>query len=342
MKTITMIGPLPKPKGGVSIHIARLGKLVGDKFEIQFIDESFIIKNEYFNIRSKNLFRYFRMLWNTDIIHIHSGLTLLRVCHLIAGGLLPGKKIIVTLHAFEPRSTFEELLNKIFLRIADKIIVVSSEIHSRISLRSIVMKPAFLPPESANEPALPVIITNWIANVRHNGEFLIGANAFRIDFHNGNDLYGIDMCIKLMKTIVHDHNIPVSLIFVVASLSKSEQSFNRYQQQIRDWHLENNILLTSEDTSFVRLIDELDLVVRPTCTDGDALTIREALYLGKPVIASDVVSRPENTLLFKNRDTDDFRDKVLSVIIGKNHLTSIQESAESYHEFYLNLYSQLR
>ena len=149
------------------------------------------------------------------------------------------------------------------------------------------------------------------------------------------------MCIELIKTLVHDHNIPVSLIFVVASLSKSEQSFNRYQQQIKDWHLENNILLTSEDTSFVRLIEELNLVVRPTCTDGDALTIREALYLDKLVIASDVVGRPENTIVFRNRDANDFKEKVIAVISNNYSSNGVQASRESYQNYYLKLYTQL-
>ena len=47
-------------------------------------------------------------------------------------------------------------------------------------------------------------------------------------------------------------------------------------------------------------------MVRPTNTDGDALSIREAMYFKISVIASDVTTRPENTIIFKNRDLDDF------------------------------------
>lgn len=341
MKTITLIGPLPEPKGGVSIHILRLSKLIIGNFHIHFIDESPIIKDKYFNIRSKSLFRYFRMLWKTDIIHIHSGVTLLRIFHLVAGRLLPGNRVVVTLHSFEPRSGIEEILNKIFLRLAHQVIAVSSEIHSRTGLDSAVIKPAFLPPEPADEPALPEAITNWLIEAKNNDKFLIGANAFRIEFHNGNDLYGIDMCISLMESLVHDLDIPVSMIFVVASLSKSEQIFARYKQLIRDRNLEKHMLLTSADTSFVRLIGKLDLVVRPTCTDGDALTIREALYLGKPVIASDIVVRPDNTVLFKNRDADDFREKVISVITGEQSAIPSSETRDEYRKFYLKLYRQI-
>lgn len=45
-------------------------------------------------------------------------------------------------------------------------------------------------------------------------------------------------------------------------------------------------------------------LLRPTNTDGDAVSVREALWLGVPVIASDVVVRPAGTVLFRNRDAE--------------------------------------
>jgi len=36
-------------------------------------------------------------------------------------------------------------------------------------------------------------------------------------------------------------------------------------------------MLIQADLSFVKLIEITDMVLRPTCTDGDALTVRKAL-----------------------------------------------------------------
>jgi glycosyltransferase involved in cell wall biosynthesis len=45
-----------------------------------------------------------------------------------------------------------------------------------------------------------------------------------------------------------------------------------------------------------------DLFVRPTLADGDAISVREALGLGRPVVASDVGTRPPSAALFPAGD----------------------------------------
>jgi hypothetical protein len=53
-----------------------------------------------------------------------------------------------------------------------------------------------------------------------------------------------------------------------------------------------------------------NIFVRPTNTDGDAVSLREALYFKIPSVVSDAVSRPEGSVLFRNRDVNDFTLKV--------------------------------
>ncbi len=45
---------------------------------------------------------------------------------------------------------------------------------------------------------------------------------------------------------------------------------------------------------------------RPTNTYGNAISIRGTLYFGRPVVVSDVVNRPEGTVVFKSRDLASF------------------------------------
>ncbi len=57
------------------------------------------------------------------------------------------------------------------------------------------------------------------------------------------------------------------------------------------------------------LFEYIDIFLRPTNTDGDSLSIREAIYSGIPTIASDIVERPFGTITFKNRVVSDLFEK---------------------------------
>ena len=49
----------------------------------------------------------------------------------------------------------------------------------------------------------------------------------------------------------------------------------------------------------------VSVFVRPTICDGDSLSVREALALRVPVVASDTDFRPEGVILFRRGDVDD-------------------------------------
>ena len=62
------------------------------------------------------------------------------------------------------------------------------------------------------------------------------------------------------------------------------------------------------------LLQRADVVVRSTFADGDAITIREALALGVPVVASDTAFRPPGVILFRKGDVPDLLDKLKQVL----------------------------
>lgn len=62
------------------------------------------------------------------------------------------------------------------------------------------------------------------------------------------------------------------------------------------------------------LLGRADVVVRSTFADGDAITVREALALGVPVVASDTNFRPEGTTLFRKGDGADLLRKLIDVL----------------------------
>ena len=58
------------------------------------------------------------------------------------------------------------------------------------------------------------------------------------------------------------------------------------------------------------LFQRVDLFVRPTLSDGDSVSVREALYFNLPVVASDAVERPMGVHCFKQGDSQDFTETV--------------------------------
>jgi len=84
-----------------------------------------------------------------------------------------------------------------------------------------------------------------------------------------------------------------------------------------------------------------DIFIRSTTYDGDSVSIREALYLGKQVIASDSVSRPEGCLLFKTGNEKDLLNKI------KKTLKNIKENRRKpyvsidFADEIINIYTML-
>jgi len=91
------------------------------------------------------------------------------------------------------------------------------------------------------------------------------------------------------------------------------------------------------------VIKRLTLFLRPTYFDGDSLSVREALALGVPVIASDTDYRPEGVVLFRRGQINEFVDKiggVLSKNVPVSDHVPLQSSSRSA-ELLLSIYREL-
>jgi glycosyltransferase involved in cell wall biosynthesis len=342
--SMLLIGPIPPPAGGVSIHLWRLMFILKHDFSIDFVDESRNKKRGVFNIRELKFLSYFRKLLGSQVVSIHSGLNALRYFHILAAKIC-FRKVVLTLHAYpEEKKPLKKWLDECIFNRCDRIIAVNSDILERISLtpRKIQVMHAFLPPVMAEENALPVVIADQIKLAQSQGKTIICSNAWRLDRFNNEDLYGVDMCIEAVRSL-KQQGFKILFIFNIATIDMYGKQYDAYQQNISSLGLTEDFRLTNELLSFVRLMEKSDLAVRPTNTDGDSLSIREALFLGVPIIASDVLVRPEGTLLFSNRNQADFEEKIKSVLSAPRHhqLTDQRENLEHYRKSYQRLFTGL-
>lgn len=341
-KKILLTGPAPQNIGGVSMHLRRLEAMMAPYADFDIIDEGKVRHEGVFNLRSGNLFRYFSKINRSDIVHIHSGVPILRFGHIIAAKYIFRKPVFVTLHCNWKALGKWEKATIFFLRLADKVIAVNSESYNALAAgrnkSGLMLKEAFLPPDMEAEPELPAEITDFIDRKKDDGFRIAVSNAWRLVEHAGQDLYGLDMCIDAAASL-RDNGLKYVFIFVVPDAVGSRQRLDEANERLRQLNLTDRVILVERNLSFVRLAEAADIVVRPTNTDGDALTVREALWLGKPVVASDVVARPEGTILFKTRDSNDFIRAIRSTETYPSHETKVSSRNLDYLTFYKEIYN---
>ena len=333
-KKILLIGPYPPPYGGVSMHIKRLKALFSEGFDIDIVDESREKKEGIFNLRSLNIFGYLYKVLKTDIVHIHSGKFFFRMLHFSAASLFFRKKII-TVHGYEPgRGANIRPMDRVILNNCNKVIFVSKELADAFNVKHYIINEAFLPPDVKSEAEIPAEVANWIEQRKEQGYKICVANAWRLDKHENEDLYGLDLCISAAKKN-KEKGIKAATIFVVSDGSGAIKTA-QYKKMINEFELESCFLIWEAPLSFIKLIIHTDIVLRPTNTDGDALTVREGLFLGKPVVASDVVIRPEGTKLFKTRDAGSLAETIAEVL--NDDQQSVMDNQRSGVTHYLEYY----
>jgi hypothetical protein len=128
----------------------------------------------------------------------------------------------------------------------------------------------------------------------------------------------------------------------VSSIRHNQDIFTRSAELIKKLKLTDNFLLIHQELSFIKVMEYSDIIVRATNTDGDSLTVREALFLGKRVIASDIVKRPTGIVLFQNRNMNDLESKLLMLLSTKSNLKlskedGINNNIDNLRKFYREL-----
>ena len=353
---IDIIGSYPPPYGGMSIHVQRLSEHL-EKIGINHtIYDTTALRNAQALPRKgkhvvaitsplKWLLKYFFQN-DADLVYLCVGSSWkLRLYFGLIIGLIRRKKVIIVIggndlswpYAIsclrEPDASFSgKLVTKLVicsLKQASFIVCVNPDISSLmlslgIKPSRIETIPGFVPPLVKKEDMTEIPQEVWGFIENHSP--IISANAFRIRFYQNQDLYGIDMCIELCASLKSAYP-QIGFVFNLPDIGDYDY-FNELKRRITEKGIEDNFLFQTEPYQFYPILMKSDVFVRPTNTDGDAVSLREALYLKTPSVASDVVPRPEGTVLFKNRDVADFIARVKMVWDNYGYYKSKMESLE--------------
>ena len=173
--------------------------------------------------------------------------------------------------------------------------------------------PPFIPPDVQEAPGITENFPDSLRSFLSRHKPVIAGNAFKVVLdEQGRDLYGIDMTIELLKSLRRAFP-DAGVVFAIAVEEKSEY-LSALEQRIRDYGLTESFHIFTGNRELWPLFGMVDVMVRPTTTDGYGISIAEALLLKTPAVASDVCERPEGTTLFRCRDQSDFEDKVFECL----------------------------
>ncbi len=363
MRKISIFGIYPPPIGGVSIHIERASKKLQDLKLLECVYNFGNHKQNSFSIpyvRNINISERYDVIgylfWlikfglrdKSYLIHFHNNQY--GSFAILFMKFFFRKKILITIHDQMrlQRKTkwyriwyvkpFVSMLFKqrdlYWIAVND---TIKKQLEERgVNPRKISMIPAFISAEVL-ETEIPEHQIRDFINL-HSPILSIYVMSTRVE--NGFDVYGLDIALQLTARLKEKFN-KVGLIAILPGV-KSDTVMADYEKIIQSENLDKNVLIFTHCVQYpMQIWRKSDIFLRPTSTDGDSLTVREALKVKTIVLASDVTIRPKGTVLFKNRNCDDFFSKAEYILKNQEQLKNELVEITDYFNELLSLYKKI-
>ncbi len=168
---------------------------------------------------------------------------------------------------------------------------------------------AFLPPTEEQQD--PKWLPGHVAEFLEQHSPVILVNGAVATFRN-QDKYGIRHAV-LSAALLKKKYPRLGLIFVSTGVQHKKEMAS-LQDVIDQSGLGDDFLLAENLPELVPLISASDVLLRTTATDGDSLIVRESLLAQTPVVATDVVERPDGVVCFPYGDVDALSSQITAVL----------------------------
>lgn len=342
---VLQLGPYPPPEGGVSRNMLAIRDEVvgrGDQCSIIATTRSSSIDGAPDVFHPDGPLALIRLLASIkfDVLHLHVGGDInARVMGLAAAAAFFGRdKCVLTLHSGQfPLSAAaanarpNSIRGRIFNRFS-KIIAVSDPIAN-------VFRRYGVPSDRLEvvvpfEPKLPdpavKLPPEMQAFVDRHSPLILSVGGLEPDY---DPIFQIEAFRGILA------EFPDAGLMIVGEGSmrphiESEIRSCEYGDRI---HLAGNV----EHDNVLHLINVADTLIRTTLFDGDAISVRESLFLGTPVVATDTGDRPEGTRIYKPGDIADFLGEVRSAVTAEKIPLEITAPQTSNIQKVLSIYDHL-
>jgi glycosyltransferase involved in cell wall biosynthesis len=315
---VLQLGPYPPPHGGVQSNLVAIRTFLRRQgvpcAVVNITRQRRPDSDEVYYPRTAVGLILLLLRLDYDIIHLHIGGMLTRrllglalVCT-----LLPGRKSVMTFHSGgyptspEGRSTGPNSLAGFVLRRFDGLIGVNPEIvalFQRLGVpkdRTRLIYPHSFLLEDQPTPILPQPLASFLST---HDPSLLSVGLLEPE-------YDLPLQIEVLGKV--RERFPSAGLVLIGSGSLEQD----LQEKIRTCQYAEHILLCGDvpHAETVGAISSADLMLRTTLYDGDAVSVREALHLSTPVIASDNGMRPSGVILIPKSDLPALLDAIVRVL----------------------------
>ena len=321
---VLFVGPYPPPHGGISVHVwsahARM-KRMGQQSSVLNVDPRAPESDAYIKISGapgllREVVRHVCDDWSLNVHtngHNPKSWFIALACGIAAQA---GPEATLTLHsglapAYIRGSAFwKRQITRLACLLYSRIVCVNSEIAETVAQlgvarRQIEIAPAFLPVGMPDVNLTPEI-ESW---VRKHSPLLSATMFFRPE-------YGFDVLVTAMLRLKEE------LPDIGCMVMGSGEDRGAAEDLVARSGLSESLYLAGDldHETCLALMARSAAFVRPTFRDGDSISVREAISMHVPVVASDVGTRPDGTLLFEAGDVDGFVKTVRTVLRGSTEL----------------------
>jgi glycosyltransferase involved in cell wall biosynthesis len=342
---VLQLGPYPPPEGGITRNMLAIRERLrekGHRCSIIATSRSASIDGEPGVSHPRSAAELIKLLRRSDhdVLHLHVGGDISRrvLSLALAATVFGGPRTVLTMHSGgyartddAKRASPESARGRIFRRFSG-IIAVNDELADMFrrygvdaSWISVIAPHALEPPDEtvAVDPRLKAFCEN-------HSPLLVAVGGLEVD-------YEPMFLVAAIEDILRDH--PRAGLMIVGSGSMK----NEVESAVAASGNADAICLAGDvpHAQALHLIQRADVMLRTTLFDGDAISVREALFFGTPVIATDNGMRPEGVRLIAQGDRAGLLERIREALNAKSEREPTLEADHSNIERVIDLYSSL-
>jgi len=301
---IILVGPYPPPAGGMAHHVKALLELTKKEgigavvFDINKNSANNVIPIAGRKELSKKI-----IASPAKCVHIHADSFDLHyhVPVAILAAKISKKVAITSIHSgntgdyYISASTLKKLLIKYVIRKSDLLILDNNLLEKFVKSLGRKKETFIISPFVSSDLTfenLPEALD----------EFAKKSRPLFMSCGNPRAVYQFDKVIAAFAGFVRDN--PTAGLVITQTDESDEKGWQKLKEAAERFEVGARIRFEAglSHEQFLELLRRADAFIRFTTHDGDSLSVREALALGVPVIATDTGARPDGVVLVKTFD----------------------------------------